>query len=73
MISKAKPQFTPKISYSERAAICAWCAERTASAEAEAALLYLQQMWILAAKVAEIIEGNGSISPLHSQPHVLSF
>ena len=53
-------------SYRERAAICAWCAEQTASAEAEAALLYLQQMWILAAEVAEIIEGNGST--LHRDP-----
>jgi hypothetical protein len=53
-------------SYRERAAIFAWCAEQTASAEAEAALLYLQQMWILAAEVAEIIEGNGST--LNSDP-----
>jgi hypothetical protein len=58
--------------YRERAAICVWCAEQTASAEAEAALLYLQQMWILAAEVAEIIEGNGSSSPLPSGLHHLS-
>ena len=50
----------------ERAAICAWRAERTASAEDEGAPLYLQQMWILAAEVAEIIEGNGST--FHSDP-----
>jgi hypothetical protein len=56
-------------SYRERAAICAWCAEQTATAEAEAAFLYLQQMWILAAEVAEIIEGTDRSPP--SQPHVL--
>jgi hypothetical protein len=59
-------------SYRDRAAICVWCAEQTASAGAEAALLYLQQMWILAAEVAEIIEENESSSPLHSDPHHLS-
>ena len=66
------PEQSNSASYRERAAICAWCAEQTASAEAEAALLYLQQMWILAAEVAEISEGNGSSSPLHSDPHHLS-
>jgi hypothetical protein len=59
-------------SYRERAAICAWCAEETASAEAAAALLYLKQMYILIAEVADIIEGNRLRSRLGCDPHHLS-
>ena len=66
----ARPQFDP-ISYRARAAICAWCAGQTASAETAAALLYLEQRWILAAQVAEIIEGKSRV-PLGSDPRQLS-
>ena len=59
-------------SYRARAAISAWCAEQTASAETAAALLYLEQMWIFVADVAEIIEGNRSHAALGSDPHHLS-
>jgi hypothetical protein len=52
-------------SYRERAAICAWCAEQTISAEAAASLLYLQQQWLLIAAVAEIIEGKNLRAPLN--------
>jgi hypothetical protein len=45
-------------SYRERAAIFAWCAEQTNLAEAAAALLYLEQLWILVADVADVIEGK---------------
>jgi hypothetical protein len=45
-------------SYGEHAAICAWCAEQTISAEAAASLLYLQQQWLLIAALAEILEGK---------------
>ena len=60
MISKAKPQFDPKISYRDRAAVCAWCAEQTVSAEAAALLRYLEQMWIAVAEVAEVVRANRS-------------
>ena len=50
-------------SYRARAAISAWCAEQTASAEAAASLLYLEQMWLLVADVAEIIEGKDRAPP----------
>ena len=56
-------------SYRARAAISAWCAEQTASAETAAALFYLEQMWFLVADVAEIIEGNRTHAPLGSDPH----
>jgi hypothetical protein len=59
-------------SYRAHAAITAWCAEQTASAETAAALLYLEQMWILVAEVAEIIEGNSSHTALGSDSHFLS-
>jgi hypothetical protein len=65
------PEQSNSISYRERAAICAWCAEETASAEAAAALLYLEQMWILAAEVTEIIERNRSRAALGGDPHHL--
>jgi hypothetical protein len=54
-------------SYRERGAICAWCAEQTISAEAAASLLYLQQLWLLVADVAEIIEGKNLRAPLNSE------
>ena len=66
------PERSNSSSYRERAAISAWCAEQTASAEATAALLYLEQMWILVADVAEIIEGNRSRAALGCDPHYLS-
>jgi len=50
------PEQSNLASYRERAAICAWCAEQTASAEVAALLRYLEQMWITVAKVAEIVE-----------------
>jgi hypothetical protein len=50
--------------YREHAAICAWCAEQTISAEAAAALLYLEQMWTVIAEVTEVIEANRSGSRL---------
>jgi hypothetical protein len=59
-------------SYRERAAICAWCAEQAVSAEATASLLYLQQQWLLVARVAEIIEGKNLRATLNSDPHHLS-
>ena len=55
-----------------RAAISAWCADQTASSETAAALLYLEQMWILVADVVEIIEENRSHAALGSDPHHLS-
>jgi len=58
-------------SYRERAAICAWCAERTSSAEAAASFRYLQQMWLLVADVAELIEAKKSRAPLSGKPHHL--
>jgi hypothetical protein len=66
------PEQLNSSSYRKRAAISAWCAEQTASAEAAAALLYLEQMWILVADVAKIIEGNRSRAALGSDPHHLS-
>jgi len=66
------PEQSNSASYRARAAICAWCAEETVSAEAAAALLYLERMWILAAEVAEIIEKNRSRASLGSDPHHLS-
>jgi hypothetical protein len=67
----APKQSNPTSSYRERAAICAWCAEQTISAEAAAALLYLEQMYILIAEVAEVIEGNRSRASLGNDPHHL--
>jgi hypothetical protein len=65
------PEQSNSASYRARAAICAWCAEETASAEAAAALLYLEKMWILAAEVAKVIEGRRSRASLGSDPHHL--
>jgi hypothetical protein len=59
-------------SYRARAAVSAWCAEQTASAETAASLLYLEQMWLLVADVAEIIEGNRSRAAPDSDLHYLS-
>jgi hypothetical protein len=66
------PERSDSSSYRERAAISAWCAEQTASAEAAAALLYLEQMWLLVADVAEIIECNRSRAALGGDLHHLS-
>jgi hypothetical protein len=66
------PEQSTSSSYRARAAISAWCAEQTASAEAAAALLYLEQMWLLVADVAEIIEGNRSRAAPGSDLHHLS-
>ena len=66
------PEQSKSVSHRKRAAICAWCAKETASAEAAAALLYLEQMWILVAEVAEVIEGNRSRAPLARELHRLS-
>ena len=60
-------------SYRERAAIYAWSSGQTNSAEAAAVLLYLEQLWILVADVAEIIEGKGSNLPLGGGPRHLSW
>ena len=59
-------------SYREHAAICAWCAEQTGSAEAATSLLYLQQQWLLIAAVAEIIEGKNLRARLNSDLHHLT-
>jgi hypothetical protein len=60
-----------KVEQKSHAAISAWCAEQTASAKAAAALRYLEQMWLLVADVAEIIERNRSRSVLGSDlPHL---
>jgi len=66
------PEQSNSSSYRVRAAISAWCAEQTASAEAAAALLYLEQLWLLVADVAEIVEGNRSRAALGSDLHHLS-
>jgi hypothetical protein len=58
-------------SYRERAAISAWCAKQTNSAEAAAALLYLEQLRILVADVADVIEGKGPSLSLGSDAHHL--
>jgi hypothetical protein len=65
------PEQLNSASYRARAAICAWCAEETSSAESAAALLYLEKMWILAAEVAKVIEDNRSRASLGSDPHHL--
>jgi hypothetical protein len=65
------PEQSESESYRARAAICAWCAGETASAEAAATLLYLKQMYILIAEVLDIIERNRSRSSLGSDPHHL--
>jgi hypothetical protein len=65
------PEQSNSASYRARAAICARCAEEAASPEAAAALLYLEQMWILAAEVAKVIERNRSRASLGSDPHHL--
>jgi len=59
-------------SYRVRAAICSWCAKETASAEAAAALRYLEQMYILIAEVVDITEGSRSRASLGNDPHHLS-
>jgi hypothetical protein len=65
------PEQSNSTSYRERAAISAWCAGQTNSAEAAAALLYLEQLWILVADVADVIEGKGTSLPLGSDAHHL--
>jgi hypothetical protein len=60
------------VSYRDRAAICAWCAEQASSPEAAASLLYLQQMWILVAEVAEIVEGTSERSQPSGEPDDVS-
>jgi hypothetical protein len=50
----------------------AWCAEQSIPAEAAAAFLYLEQIYILIAEVADVIEGNKLRSPLGSDPRHLS-
>jgi hypothetical protein len=37
----------------ERAAVCAWCAERTISAETKAALLHCGREWLILAEITE--------------------
>jgi hypothetical protein len=66
------PEQSNSALYKERAAICAWCAEQTISAEAGAALRYLEQMYILIAEVVDITEGNKLRSPLGSDRQHLS-
>jgi hypothetical protein len=66
------PEQPNSASYRERAAICSWCAEQTASADAAALLRYLEQMWITVAEVAEIVEKNKSHQPLGDNPLHLS-
>jgi hypothetical protein len=58
--------------YIARAAICAQCAGQAISAEAAAALRYLEEMWLVIAKVADINEQNGSRRALGSYTHRLS-
>jgi hypothetical protein len=56
----------------ERAALCAWCAGQTASAEAAALFRYLEQMWITVAEVAAAVENSKSHRPLSDDPLHLS-
>jgi hypothetical protein len=46
------------MSYRERAAICAQCAEQAVSTEAKAALLYLSQMWNDVAEIVDAFDGK---------------
>ena len=59
---------TIEVDFGERAALCAWCAGQTASAEAAVLLRYLEQRWITVSEVAEIVEKNKSHQPLGDGP-----
>jgi hypothetical protein len=58
-------------SYGERAAICARLAEQAVSDEAKAKLVYLGELWLVAAKVADLGEANKSHYPLGDDPRHL--
>ena len=55
-----------------RAAIYAGLAEQAFSAEAAAAMRYLERMWLVIAAVAEVTERNRSRLPLGSDSDRLS-
>jgi hypothetical protein len=59
-------------SYKTRAAFCAQCAAQAISPEAAAALLYLEDMWLDIAQVADINVADGSRPALGSDTHRLS-
>jgi hypothetical protein len=65
------PEQSNSASYRARAAIYAWCAEQDIPAEAAAAFLYLEQMYLVIAEVTDVIEGNRLRSPLGSDPRHL--
>jgi hypothetical protein len=58
--------------YIARAAICAQCARQAISPEAAVAFLYLEEMWLVIAKVADVNVRNGSRRALGSYTHRLS-
>jgi hypothetical protein len=66
------PEQPDSASCRNRAAIYAVLAEQAVSAQAAAAMRYLEQMWLVIAAVAEVIERNGSRLPLGSDPDHLS-
>jgi hypothetical protein len=51
-------------SYRERAAIYTRLAEEAVSDEAKAMLVYLEEMWLAAAEVADAVEANKWRHPL---------
>jgi hypothetical protein len=53
------------------AGLYARLAKQTASAEAKATLLYLEQLWIVIAKMARAVEENGLRAPVGSAHHLL--
>ena len=65
------PEQPNSTSYRDRAAIYAWCASQVVSAEAKAALLYLEQMWNDIADVAEAIDENRWHFSLDREPRHL--
>jgi hypothetical protein len=56
-------------SYRARAAICAQCAKQAISPEAAAALLYLEEMWLVIAEVADVNVRSGSRHALGSDTY----
>jgi hypothetical protein len=66
------PEQPDSTSCRDRAAIYAGLAEQAISAEAAAAMRYLEQMWLVIAEVTEVIEKNRSRLPLGSDPRRLS-
>jgi hypothetical protein len=65
------PEQADSSNYRDRAAIYGELATQAGSAETAAALLYLEQMWLVVAKVAEVTERNRPRSSFGSAPHHL--